>query len=132
MNELKPCPFCGGVDVEIIHCEDGCCGAKPRLMECKCGCSLWVSANNDKEAIETWNTRHNDVKWIRVEDEPKENGHYQIWDNGYGEGIFRNGEWKSTDRPIKNAMGVQCLRVTLHPTYYMPLPAPPKQLSEGE
>ena len=77
------------------------------------------------------NTRPNDA-WIRVEDEPKENGHYQIWDNGYGEGIFRNGEWKSTDRPIKNAMGVQCLRVTLHPTHYMPLPTPPKQLSEGE
>ncbi len=76
-------------------------------------------------------TRPNDA-WISVEDEPKENGHYQIWDNGYGEGIFRNGEWKSTDRPIKNAMGVQCLRITLHPTHWQPLPAPPKQSSEGE
>ena len=79
-----------------------------------------------------YNTRPNDAKWISVEDEPKKNGHYQIWDNGYGEGFFHDGEWKSTDRPAKNAMGVQCLRVTLHPTHYMPLPTPPKQSSEGE
>ena len=82
--------------------------------------------------IKHFNTRPNDAKWISVEDEPKENGHYQIWDNGYGEGLFHDGEWKSTDRPAKNAMGVQCLRVTLHPTHYMPLPTPPKQSSEVE
>ena len=82
--------------------------------------------------VESKLTRPNDAKWISVEDEPKKNGHYQIWDNGYGEGFFHDGEWKSTDRPAKNAMGVQCLRVTLHPTHYMPLPTPPKQSSEGE
>jgi len=68
MSELKPCPFCGGEDIEIVHCEEGCCGAKPRLMECKCGCSLWVSAQNDNEAIATWNTRPNDAKAVIAED----------------------------------------------------------------
>ena len=67
MSELKPCPFCGGEDIEIVHCEEGCCGAKPRLMECKCGCSLWVSAQNDNEAIATWNTRPNDAKAMIAE-----------------------------------------------------------------
>ncbi len=73
------------------------------------------------------NTRKPD-EWISVEDElPKTNGYYTIWDNGYGEGLFHEGGWDSTDRPIRNAMGVQCLRATIHPTHYAPIPTAPKE-----
>ena len=122
-DNLKSCPFCGGEGKletmlyggTAVSCQNTDCGFYGYNVE-----------------TSMWNTRPNDAKWISVEDEPKKNGHYQIWDNGYGEGLFHDGEWKSTDRPAKNAMGVQCLRVTLHPTHYMPLPTPPKQSSEGE
>ena len=56
-NMLKECPFCGSTEVEIVHCEEDCCGAKPRWIQCVCGCELGGSWNNDEEAINTWNTR---------------------------------------------------------------------------
>ena len=104
--ELKACPYC----------EEGTLDIYPSgVMECSKRCGFnWVP-----------NTRTPEAQWISVEDAPNTNGHYQIWDNGYGEGLFHNGEWKSTDRPVKNAMGVQCLRATIHPTHWMPLPQKP-------
>lgn len=55
-NELLPCPFCGG-EASIVHCEPECCGAKPRWVECRCGCELGGRWQNDDEAIASWNAR---------------------------------------------------------------------------
>jgi len=57
---LLPCPFCGGNDAEISHCEEGCCGAKPRWVQCPCGCELGGVWANDAEAIASWNRRDGD------------------------------------------------------------------------
>ena len=59
MNTLLPCPFCGGTEITIFHCEEDCCGAKPRWVECPCGCELSGHWNNDSEAIAGWNDRRN-------------------------------------------------------------------------
>lgn len=56
-SELLPCPFCGGTEVTITHCDDGCCGAKPRFIECPCGCELGGNWQNDVEAIKAWSRR---------------------------------------------------------------------------
>lgn len=57
---MLPCPFCGGSEATIVHCEDGCCGAKPRWIQCPCGCELGGSWLNDSEAIVGWNRRDGD------------------------------------------------------------------------
>ena len=71
MDELKPCPFCGGEaklkkgfpSRQIAHCRQA-------VVQCKtCGCRTvtfkqlpmekWQ--NVDKQAIEAWNRRENDA-----------------------------------------------------------------------
>tara|TARA_Y100000310_G_scaffold341165_1_gene439427 strand:+ start:98 stop:280 length:183 start_codon:yes stop_codon:yes gene_type:complete len=55
--KLKPCPFCGG-EAEIQYCEEGCCGALPRSIECECGCYLGLEAfPTEESAIQAWNRR---------------------------------------------------------------------------
>lgn len=54
---MLPCPFCGGAP-EISHCEEACCGARPRWIQCKCGCELGGLWYNDEEAIRDWNKRY--------------------------------------------------------------------------
>ena len=56
MIELKPCPFCGSTDIDIFFCEEACCGAKARSVDCECGCTIWVDCI-EKDAIEKWNQR---------------------------------------------------------------------------
>jgi hypothetical protein len=56
---LLPCPFCGcdGESLTITHCEEDCCGAKPRSIQCECGCELSGTWNTDDDAVRSWNTR---------------------------------------------------------------------------
>lgn len=59
-EELKPCPFCGSTDIDIVRCDDGCCGALIRWFECcSCGCEKPPDKSHptDNEAIESWNRR---------------------------------------------------------------------------
>ena len=51
LASLKPCPFCGSTNLEIMYCEEGCCGGKPRAVECTCGGALWLDNLID------WNQR---------------------------------------------------------------------------
>ena len=59
MEELKPCPFCGG-EAKIVHGDLGRSGSR---VICKdCGCSTaFVSISTryscDTKAAEAWNTR---------------------------------------------------------------------------
>ena len=52
-ESLLPCPFCGG-EVEIVRCEEFCCGAKPRIITCQCGAEL--NGEGD-DLIKRWNKR---------------------------------------------------------------------------
>lgn len=58
--DLKPCPFCGGSEIEIVYCDQYCCGAKPIWIQCLCGCELAGMWNTDSEAIASWNQRKDD------------------------------------------------------------------------
>lgn len=68
-RELKPCPFCGGHNLEIISCdEDACCDFhcdgcddKRYTVCCSatqggCGCASGYK-DTKEEAIEAWNRR---------------------------------------------------------------------------
>lgn len=46
-----------GTDIRIFHCDEYCCGARPRHISCSCGCELTGVWKDDEEAIETWNYR---------------------------------------------------------------------------
>ncbi len=69
------------------------------------------------------------MKWNDIkEGQPAKSGYYWVFDrDGQTEALWSKDtkEWKSIDRPIRNAMGVQCLRQTLNPTYWMNLPDDP-------
>lgn len=66
-GKLKPCPWCGS-RVSIMYCDEGCCGAKPRGVECdnrECGFDLFsVSADDDSQAIAQWNSRTEEADGI--------------------------------------------------------------------
>ncbi len=67
------------------------------------------------------------IKWVAVKDNPPpKGGIFIIYDNGIGEGLYHKltGEWKSTDRPIKNATGAKVLRQTIKPLYWLDLKPP--------
>lgn len=59
-KQLLPCPFCNSKEIEIVRCEEECCGAKIRYFACNCGCEKWVSDKcSDEQAVIEWNTRAN-------------------------------------------------------------------------
>lgn len=51
-NDLLPCPFCENIP-EKVYCDEGCCGASLRAVECKCGAGVWA----DRESVKIWNKR---------------------------------------------------------------------------
>ena len=54
---MLPCPFCGGEEFETVYCDEDCCGAKPRWIQCPCGAELGGIWNSDDDANRAWNTR---------------------------------------------------------------------------
>ena len=70
--ELKPCPFCGGKEIEIVDNSDLVTGEKDWIICCK-NCESAFIASNDampcsrSELIARWNSR------TRTE-RPKEDG----------------------------------------------------------
>ena len=57
MTELKPCPFCGSTDVQLIEYRSEV------TITCK-DCNVWVDhmfdAMTKEQAIELWNRRVNE------------------------------------------------------------------------
>lgn len=51
MNELKPCPFCGG-EAKTVNAD----GSKPFATGCG-SCSIWFYGFTKEEADAKWNTR---------------------------------------------------------------------------
>ena len=56
-EDLKPCPFCGGV-VEIVEAQDGE-GAYVQCLDVKMHRALWMDGDNNAagEVAEQWNRR---------------------------------------------------------------------------
>jgi Protein of unknown function (DUF551) len=67
-------------------------------------------------------------KWIRVEDEPVENGIYMIWYFGLCEAHFKDGKWIDTQATEKSTSPYlqSRFRRQVNPTHWQPLPQPPK------
>lgn len=71
MNELKPCPFCGGIDVEVKEAPLVICGHRYWFIVHRSkGCPLcdafdqWYSSaklSTKEKVIEAWNRRAYDA-----------------------------------------------------------------------
>ena len=57
-NDLLSCPFCGGKP-NVVYCDEFCCGAMPRIVECKCGAELH---GEDQDLFRRWNARQDKAK----------------------------------------------------------------------
>ena len=53
MENMKPCPFCGGEDIEVVT---DMFGDDNYIVTCK-SCAAQVSDETMKQAIESWNNR---------------------------------------------------------------------------
>lgn len=66
MNELKPCPFCGG-EAKLLRGEIPPTRAIAHFIKCqKCGCNL-ISRYQANDVISEWNTRAPCDKCARIE-----------------------------------------------------------------
>ena len=60
MEELKPCPFCGGeAEIRRWHVFGRKCHVTVQCKKCKANSGDW---HNKKRAIDGWNRRTNDGK----------------------------------------------------------------------
>lgn len=65
MAELKPCPFCGNQEIQIVDNSDHDTGDEDWIIECR-GCGSAFIASNDgmpcsrSELIARWNRRADD------------------------------------------------------------------------
>ena len=57
MAELKPCPFCGGKDLQVVNVY-----GEDYYVDCQTCTTCGPSADTYEEAIEAWNRRAEDGK----------------------------------------------------------------------
>lgn len=57
MQELKPCPFCGGVDIEISYRDIFSRDFRRGVYCATCGGGIYPYKETEAEAIKAWNTR---------------------------------------------------------------------------
>jgi Lar family restriction alleviation protein len=98
---LKPCPFCGGKNIEIIDVEEGP-QAGCRLVECyECFATTGgklAGSTQDSDLIHAWNTRSSDLaqcsdQWQPIETAPEDHLPVQIY-GIYGQLVaFRDVNW---------------------------------------
>lgn len=70
MTELKPCPACGGTDLQIVETDMTCC-----IRCCTKGCWLEGPTKEWKpSAIEAWNAMTRPLRWTH--DQPQVPGWY--------------------------------------------------------
>mgnify|MGYP002521978177 CR=1 FL=1 len=64
MDKLKPCPFCGGHNIEINDVSEGYPWIPEGIVEVGCpDCGIWnqcFSRGEEEKAAEFWNRRAND------------------------------------------------------------------------
>jgi len=122
--ELKPCPICGS-EVNMIEENVG-----EYTVVCH-GCQVLMIADDvssKDDAIERWNNRVNDPKWIPIEQqEPSEEDWYLIFfpkNEDYGnvdyiDMCYWNGKYFEGGALAFQEDGLEY-------THWMPLPEPPK------
>ncbi len=72
MSELKPCPHCGGTDLQIVETDMTCC-----IRCCTKGCWLEGPTKEWKaSAIEAWNALPSPMRWTK--EPPTEPGWYWL------------------------------------------------------
>lgn len=61
-EQLKPCPFCGGNNMDIEEFTIDFAFDIGYIIRCRdCGCTLKsIENNSEQKAIEAWNRRAND------------------------------------------------------------------------
>ncbi len=129
MIELKACPICGSrvkIHKNIAH------AGQYGIVCMTCPLEM-LHFPTRVELIEAWNTRPNDAKWIRVDDElPGWNKMVLMYESGAYGGI-RYGFWDIAGGFKQNSPN-KTLQWELveNITHWMPLPTPPKQSREGE
>jgi Lar family restriction alleviation protein len=131
-NKLKPCPFCGGEELQVklnepwawVACTD--CDAQ--------GFSVFDS-DYDKDnlmagAIRKWNTRApdqlvRDSEWQDIKTAPKDGSHIQL----YRPEIEFVGYYSDNKRWVVNAPGLPVMLPS--PTHWKPLSPPSTKAAKG-
>ncbi len=94
MTELKPCPFCGGDNIDIMPADIITRTQYWRIFCFECGCTQTPTSNKE-DAIKAWNKRGN--PWHTGT--PSEKGWYlqriKSKNNiSYDTDSYENGDWK--------------------------------------
>lgn len=113
MNDLKPCPFCGGTDIDGtwdngVFCENINC-------EGQIDFGHWTGEGAKEAVHEAWNTRPD--QWQPIETAPKD-----------GTAIIVGGgtaEWNPNQYGWFSHQGQAIIEWEV--THWMPLPEPPKE-----
>lgn len=121
MNELKPCPFCGGKPYKAPKFTMGYGGYG---VKCECGCET-PKYLVDEKAISWWNGRAEVPQWIPVSERLPENEgtYFCLGHNGTPfVCLFRTTKYEGKiwlrSTGTKRVYGI---------THWMPLPAAPEQ-----
>ena len=122
--ELKPCPICGS-EVNMIEENVG-----EYTVVCH-GCQVLMIADDvssKNEAIERWNNRVNEPKWIPIkEQKPPDEGWFLVFypkDAEFGDAYFIDVCFGYKGVFNDNALASQ--EDGIEYTHWMPLPEPPK------
>ena len=122
--ELKPCPFCGSKEKTIYSYDpyDGYQGnCTHHCVRCdKCGATVKDSVFEN--AVNKWESRTNNQKWISVEDRlPEDNETVLTIDTeSVMEVCFYQTEWKGVFQRYGGLVKI------FNITHWMPLPEAPK------
>ena len=131
MNELKPCPFCGGANL-YIDGYDHTAGKRWRVVCLDCMAMVDPGTEQQKyRAIEAWNRRADG--WIPASKPPEEPGHYlavvkrtapeELAGNGTS---IRKMRWMGEDWRYATHIPARVGReISDEVTHWMPLPEPP-------
>jgi hypothetical protein len=57
IQELRPCPFCGGKRLEFVDGVGGFHNISPSIRCVACDCQLFADYNGKRPLQEKWNTR---------------------------------------------------------------------------
>ena len=119
MSELKPCPFCGTSNCEIVSN-----GHDSQFVECMfCGASGPAHENHD-ETTEAWNRRAQPAQAVPVLTDEEIDALYAKSDleadpgSDYGCGFYSGARW--AEQAVRAKMGVAVPMTTRRVTYTCP------------
>ena len=116
-SELKPCPFCGGLDQSKNYID----GVLVRMSCHKC--PLEFSQVEDEDLISEWNTR-TEPKWIDVNDRlPEIDREWELFLVAGSGGISCVGFWNTRSRKFLDEPFGMALEYPV--THWQPFPTPP-------